>query len=88
MRHRPVGWLNDPNGLCQLGDTYHAFFQMSPFEPEGGLKFWGHCESKDLLHWDFTGVPMQPDSLMTVTALIPDPHWWKTERCIYFTRVM
>ncbi len=57
----PVGWLNDPNGLCQMGDTYHAFFQMSPFEPEGGLKFWGHCESKDLLHWEFTGVPMQPD---------------------------
>ncbi len=57
----PVGWLNDPNGLCQIGDTYHAFFQMSPFEPEGGLKFWGHCESKDLLHWEFTGVPMQPD---------------------------
>ena len=25
----PVGWLNDPNGLCQLGDTYHAFFQYS-----------------------------------------------------------
>lgn len=57
----PVGWLNDPNGLCQMGDTYHAFFQMSPFEPEGGLKFWGHCESKDLLHWEFTGVPMLPD---------------------------
>ena len=26
----PVGWLNDPNGLCQLGDTYHAFSRCHP----------------------------------------------------------
>ena len=23
----PTGWLNDPNGLCQLGDQSHVFFQ-------------------------------------------------------------
>ena len=26
----PVGWLNDPNGLCQFGGVFHAFFQYSP----------------------------------------------------------
>ena len=26
----PTGWLNDPNGLCQLGGTYHVFHQYSP----------------------------------------------------------
>lgn len=57
----PMGWLNDPNGLCQYQGVYHAFFQMAPFEPEGGLKFWGHCTSKDLLHWEFQGVPLMPD---------------------------
>ena len=36
----PVGWLNDPNGLCQFHNVYHAFFQYSPFDPQGGLKLW------------------------------------------------
>ena len=57
----PVGWLNDPNGLCQKDGVYHAFFQMAPFEPRGGLKFWGHSVSRDLIHWEFKGVPMLPD---------------------------
>ena len=26
----PVGWLNDPNGLCQMNGVFHAFFQYSP----------------------------------------------------------
>lgn len=57
----PIGWLNDPNGLCQYQGEYHAFYQMAPFQPEGGLKFWGHCTSRDLLHWEFQGVPLYPD---------------------------
>lgn len=57
----PTGWLNDPNGLCQVGGVYHVFYQFSPFDPKGGLKFWGHCISRDLLHWDFAGVPLLPD---------------------------
>ena len=32
----PVGWLNDPNGLCQIGDEYHVFYQYGPFDPTGG----------------------------------------------------
>ena len=26
------GWLNDPNGLVQIGDTYHIYHQYDPFE--------------------------------------------------------
>ncbi len=26
----PVGRLNDPNGLIEVGGTYHAFFQYTP----------------------------------------------------------
>ena len=39
LRHHlmpPVGWLNDPNGLCQKDGVYHIYFQYSPFDAEGG----------------------------------------------------
>lgn len=57
----PVGWLNDPNGLCQYGGVFHAFFQYSPFNAEGGVKMWGHCTSRDMIEWKYEGVSMYPD---------------------------
>ena len=57
----PVGWLNDPNGLCQYGGVYHAFFQYSPFNAEGGVKMWEHCTSKNMIDWKYEGVSMFPD---------------------------
>lgn len=58
----PVGWLNDPNGLCCYGGAYHAFFQYGPFDVNGGVKHWGHAKSSDLLHWDTLPVMLYPDS--------------------------
>ncbi|MCD2493571.1 glycoside hydrolase family 32 protein [Lacrimispora sp. NSJ-141] len=58
----PAGWLNDPNGLCQSRGLYHVFFQYSPFDVNGGLKTWGHYTSRDLLCWNYEGVPLLPDS--------------------------
>lgn len=60
----PAGWLNDPNGLCYYKGRYHVFFQYSPFEVKGGLKFWGHYSSEDLVSWRYEGVPLYPDSPM------------------------
>lgn len=60
----PAGWLNDPNGLCYYKGRYHVFFQYSPFEVKGGLKFWGHYSSEDLISWRYEGVPLYPDSPM------------------------
>lgn len=57
----PVGWLNDPNGLCQKDGVFHAYFQYAPFDVNGGVKMWGHVESRDLLHWSYTGAPLLPD---------------------------
>lgn len=57
----PLGWLNDPNGLCQYHGTYHVFFQYAPFNVKGGVKMWGHYTSEDLLHWKYMGAPLVPD---------------------------
>lgn len=57
----PAGWLNDPNGLCQYHGLYHAFFQYSPFDAEGGLKLWGHSTSSDMLRWEYQGAALYPD---------------------------
>lgn len=56
-----VGWLNDPNGLCKIGDTYHVFYQYGPFDVTGGVKHWGHVTSKDLMHWERQPVMLYPD---------------------------
>ena len=74
----PVGWLNDPNGLCYFGGWYHVFYQYSPFHPEGGVKLWGHYRSRDLLCWEKLPVMLYPDQPWCVhgaysgSALIED----------------
>ena len=57
----PAGWLNDPNGLCQFHGVYHAFFQYSPFNAEGGVKMWGHYTSQNMIDWEYQGVELYPD---------------------------
>lgn len=57
-----AGWLNDPNGLYQKDGIFHAYYQCSPFNAEGGLKFWGHATSRDLVTWEDRGVVLYPDT--------------------------
>lgn len=57
----PVGWLNDPNGLCQYQGVYHVFFQYSPFSARGTDKFWGHYTSCDLTEWTYEGTALVTD---------------------------
>lgn len=57
----PVGWLNDPNGLCYFQGSYHVFFQYAPFYPENMLKCWGHYTSQDMIHFQYQGAPILPD---------------------------
>ena len=58
----PVGFLNDPNGLCRFRGEYHVFYQYAPFDPEGrGVRFWGHYTSRDLLNWERRPVMLCPD---------------------------
>lgn len=57
----PIGWLNDPNGLCYFKGKYHVFFQYSPFDPKGGIKVWGHYTSPNLVDWTYEGAPLLAD---------------------------
>ena len=58
----PIGWLNDPCGLCDDHGVYRAWFQFAPFDAAGALKCWGEYHSEDLVHWHFDGVPLVPDT--------------------------
>ena len=72
----PVGWLNDPNGLCQFRGLFHAYFQYSPLNVHGGGGYWGHCTSRDLLHWEYqepaltTDIPEDRSGVYSGSALI------------------
>ncbi len=81
----PVGWLNDPNGLCRCGEWYHVFYQYGPFDAAGGVKHWGHYRSRDLLQWE--KLPVMPIRMSrgTSTAYIPAPRWSRMESCICIT---
>lgn len=58
----PVGWMNDPNGLCEKDGIYHIYFQYDPYFASGeGLKYWGHYETKDFMHYKYDGVFLSPD---------------------------
>ena len=54
------GWMNDPNGLCFFKGYYHVYYQYSK-EAVGGLKYWGHFRSKDLLNWESLDIFLSPD---------------------------
>ena len=47
----PCNWMNDPNGLIQVGGEYHMFYQRNGRAAWWGRMTWGHAVSDDLLHW-------------------------------------
>ena len=65
----PQGWLNDPNGLCEMNGIYHIFYQYS-FDVHGGLKHWGHYTTKDFIHYTIEDIPLYPEIDATNKAII------------------
>ena len=57
----PVGWMNDPNGLCFYKGLYHVFFQYAPSGPCAYERYWGHYTSPDYLHWKYEGIAIRSD---------------------------
>ena len=56
------GWMNDPNGLCRYQGLYHIFFQQDRNSFEGKEKEWGHYTTADMIHYDYLGTAIKPDS--------------------------
>ncbi|MDD3027187.1 MAG: glycoside hydrolase family 32 protein [Erysipelotrichaceae bacterium] len=56
----PMGWLNDPNGLCRFNGATHIFFQHSK-DPKGGLKQWGHYSTVDYVNYKLHPIALTPD---------------------------
>ena len=57
-----IGWLNDPNGLCQFQGLYHLYYQYDPFDTNGDLKLWAHVTTRDFIRYEEQEPFLFPDS--------------------------
>jgi beta-fructofuranosidase len=58
----PANWMDDPNGVIQVGGETHLFYQWIPDSPSrsGGPFHWGHAVSQDLVHWRDLPIALSP----------------------------
>jgi len=62
LHFSPVkNWMNDPNGLCKIGDVWHLFYQFHPAGTDWGPMHWGHATSRDLCAWLHMPVFLGPE---------------------------
>ena len=65
--HTPLwGWMNDPNGLFYKDGVWNLYFQYNPYGSTWENMTWGHATSRDLIHWQYEGTPIEPDALGTI----------------------
>lgn len=57
-----TGLLNDPNGFSYFNGKWQLFYQSFPFGGAHGLKSWAHLTSTDLVHWEYEGLALKPDT--------------------------
>ncbi|MBS7576303.1 MULTISPECIES: sucrose-6-phosphate hydrolase [unclassified Enterococcus] len=57
-----TGLLNDPNGFSYFNGKWHLFYQAFPYGASHGLKSWAKATSDDLVHWQYEGLTLLPDS--------------------------
>ncbi len=57
----PVGWMNDPNGLCYAFGKYRFFYQFHPYAAAWGPMHWGYYTSDDMIAWELAPTALAPD---------------------------
>ncbi len=58
----PAQWMNDPNGPIFYKGYYHLFYQFTPFSDQGGVRYWGHARSRDLVKWESLPIALWPST--------------------------
>jgi len=56
----PWGWMNDPNGLCQIDGASHLFYQHYPHSLRWNTMHWGHAVSDNLVDWIDQPIFLEP----------------------------
>ena len=65
--HTPLwGWMNDPNGMFYKDGVWNLYYQYNPYGSTWENMTWGHATSRDLVHWQYEGTPVEPDALGTI----------------------
>lgn len=54
------GYLNDPNGPIQVGETTHLYFQSRSYPDLDVPVEWAHATTEDLVHWTLHRPAMSP----------------------------
>ena len=56
----PFGWMNDPNGLCEVDGVTHLFYQHNPHGRRWDTMHWGHATSRDGVSWVHQPIALLP----------------------------
>ena len=56
----PFGWMNDPNGLCEIDGVTHLFYQHNPHGRRWDTMHWGHALSRDGIDWIHQPLALLP----------------------------
>ena len=79
-----LGWLNDPNGLCQFHGIYHIYYQYDPFDVNGDLKLWAHLTTTDFIHYEEHEPFLFPDSALDAHGAYSGSAFVKDDQIHFF----
>ena len=57
----PIGWMNDPNGVCEYKGRIHVFYQFNPYSSKWDVMHWGHAVTDDFIVWQNHYFALAPD---------------------------